>query len=90
MGENLVIFHVHHHVIPEDRDIAAAWVVYPWSTHRWKAVNTDSRPEVSTCVRCGAVKHVYNDVTVLVYDKDGNNITQEQCEFHQVSVVMDS
>lgn len=64
--------------------------VYPWSTHRWKVVrNPNGTPEVSVCQMCDAVKTVWNAVTVIVEDSEGNRIEDDLCKFVEISDTME-
>ncbi len=65
--------------------------VYPWATHRWVMTSPDgARPERYVCSRCRATKVVWNDVSLAVYDADGNDATEARCEFYGVAKVMES
>lgn len=74
-----------------DDDSELVHQIYPWSTHKWVRNSPDgTRPEQYTCSRCGATKAIWSDVSLMVWDADGNAAMDLRCELHGIAKVMES
>lgn len=74
-----------------DDDSEIVHEIYPWSTHTWVKTSPEgARPEDYICSRCKATKLIWSDVSLMVYDANGNPALDDQCEYHGIKVVMES